>query len=48
MTWNSITLADAFKPLRSSPFTRDELNYTGGKYQNVHYGDILVRLNSVV
>lgn len=48
MTWNSITLADAFKPLKSSPFTRDELNYTGGKYQNVHYGDILVRLNSVV
>lgn len=48
MSWESINLSEAFKPLKASPFTRDELNYTGGQYQNVHYGDILVRFPSVV
>lgn len=48
MSWESISLSEAFKPLKSSPFTRDELNYSDGQYQNVHYGDILVRFPSVV
>ena len=48
MSWGSVSLSDALRPLKSSPFTRDELNYTGGHYQNVHYGDILVRFPSVV
>ena len=48
MSWESINLSEAFKPLKASPFTRDELNYTGGQYQNVHYGDILVKFSSVV
>ena len=48
MSWESISLSDALRPLKSSPFTRDELNYSGGQYQNVHYGDILVRFTSVV
>ena len=48
MSWESISLSDALKPLKSSPFTRDELNYSGGQYQNVHYGDILVRFPTVV
>lgn len=48
MSWESISLSEAFKPLKSSPFTRDELNYSGGQYQNVHYGDILVKFPSVV
>lgn len=48
MSWESISLSDALRPLKSSPFTRDELNYSGGQYQNVHYGDILVRFPSVV
>lgn len=48
MSWGSISLSDALRPLKSSPFTRDELNYTGGHYQSVHYGDILVRFPSVV
>lgn len=48
MSWESISLSDALRPLKSSPFTRDELNYSGGRYQNVHYGDILVRFPSVV
>lgn len=43
-----MSLSDALRPLKSSPFTRDELNYSGGQYQNVHYGDILVRFPSVV
>lgn len=48
MSWESISLSDALRPLKSSPFTREELNYSGGQYQNVHYGDILVRFPSVV
>lgn len=48
MSWESISLSDALRPLKSSPFTRDELNYSGGQYQSVHYGDILVRFPSVV
>lgn len=48
MSWESISFSDALRPLKSSPFTRDELNYSGGQYQNVHYGDILVRFPSVV
>lgn len=48
MSWESISLSDALRPLKSSPFTRDELNYSSGQYQNVHYGDILVRFPSVV
>lgn len=48
MSWESISLSDVLRPLKSSPFTRDELNYSGGQYQNVHYGDILVRFPSVV
>jgi len=48
MSWESISLSEALRPLKSSPFTRDELNYSGGQYQNVHYGDILVRFPSVV
>ena len=48
MSWESITLSDALRPLKTSPFTRDELNYIGGQYQNVHYGDILVSFPSVV
>lgn len=48
MSWESISLSEALRPLKSSPFTRDELNYSEGQYQNVHYGDILVRFPSVV
>ena len=48
MSWKTIPFSDAFRPLKATPFTRDELNYSGGHYQNVHYGDILVRFPSVV
>ena len=48
MSWKTIPFSDAFRPLKVTPFTRDELNYSGGHYQNVHYGDILVRFPSVV
>ena len=48
MSWESISLSDALRPLKSSPFTRDELSFSGGQYQNVLYVDILVRFPSVV
>ena len=48
MDWKSNSIAELFKPLKVSPFTRDELNSSGGQYRNVHYGDILVRFPSVV
>lgn len=48
MDWKSNTVAELFKPLKASPFTRDELNSSGGEYLNVHYGDILVKFPSVV
>lgn len=48
MLWNSNTIAEIFRPLKVSPFTRDELNYSGGNFRNVHYGDILVKFPSVI
>lgn len=48
MEWNSNTIAEIFRPLKVSPFTRDELNYSGGNFRNVHYGDILVKFPSVI
>lgn len=48
MAWQSNTIGELFRPLKSSPFTRDELNYSGGKFRNVHYGDILIKFPSVI
>ena len=41
--WNSIQFKELFDFLSSKPISRKQLNYSSGKYKNIHYGDILTK-----
>ena len=47
-TWNIITFSKCFKILSNNTFSRAELNENSGTVKNIHYGDILVKYNSIL
>lgn len=46
--WDTITFEDCFTILPNNTLSRAELNYNSGEVQNIHYGDILVKIPAVL
>ncbi|MBQ9239676.1 MAG: restriction endonuclease subunit S [Treponema sp.] len=46
--WEVKTLGEVFDFYPNNTYSRDCLNYSGGEYQNIHYGDILIKFPSVL
>ena len=46
--WNSISFGELFAYLPNNTLSRAELNYESGEYQNVHYGDVLIKFGPVL
>lgn len=46
--WEVKTLSEIFEFKPNNTFTRDYLNDSKGEYQNVHYGDILIKYSSIL
>ncbi len=46
--WDEAKVQDIFIFLSTNTYSRNQLNYEYGKYQNIHYGDILVKYNSII
>ena len=47
-TWRQSTFNEAFCILTNNTLSRAELNYDGGEYKNIHYGDILIKFAAFV
>lgn len=45
--WKMIKLGDVAEFLPTNTLSRDELNYSEGEYLNIHYGDVLIKFDSV-
>ncbi|MDY2797966.1 MAG: restriction endonuclease subunit S [Anaerobiospirillum succiniciproducens] len=48
MNWSAALFHEVFDFLSSKPISRDQLNYEAGVCKNIHYGDILTKLPSIV
>ena len=46
--WEVKTLSEIFDFKPNNTFTRDCLNDSKGEYQNVHYGDVLIKYSSIL
>ncbi len=46
--WEVKTLSQIFDFKPNNTFTRNELNYIKGTYQNVHYGDVLIKYQNIL
>ena len=46
--WNNISFRELFTFLPNNTLSRAELNYESGEYQNVHYGDVLIKFGPVL
>ncbi|MBQ9281409.1 MAG: restriction endonuclease subunit S [Treponema sp.] len=46
--WEVKTLSEIFEFKPNNTFTRDCLNDSKGEYQNVHYGDVLIKYSSIL
>ncbi|MDY6398436.1 MAG: restriction endonuclease subunit S [Treponema sp.] len=46
--WEVKTLSEIFEFKQNNTFTRDCLNDSKGEYQNVHYGDVLIKYPSIL
>ena len=46
--WSAALFHEVFDFLSSKPISRDQLNYEAGVCKNIHYGDILTKLPSIV
>ncbi len=46
--WDVKTLSEIFEFKPNNTFTRDCLNDSKGEYQNVHYGDVLIKYSSIL
>ena len=46
--WDEAKIQDIFIFLSTNTYSRNQLNYEHGEYQNIHYGDILVKYNSII
>ena len=40
--WDVQSFTDTFRILNNNTFSRAELNYDGGQFRNIHYGDVLI------
>lgn len=45
--WKMVKLGDIAEFLPTNTLSRDELNYSEGEYLNIHYGDVLIKFDSV-
>lgn len=45
--WKKVKLGDVAEFLPTNTLSRDELNYSEGEYLNIHYGDVLIKFESV-
>uniref|UniRef100_UPI0029423940 hypothetical protein n=1 Tax=Anaerobiospirillum succiniciproducens TaxID=13335 RepID=UPI0029423940 len=48
INWSAALFHEVFDFLSSKPISRDQLNYEAGVCKNIHYGDILTKLPSIV
>ena len=46
--WRKSTFNEAFCILTNNTLSRAELNYDGGEYKNIHYGDILIKFSAFI
>ena len=46
--WGEAKIQDIFIFLSTNTHSRNQLNYEYGEYQNIHYGDILVKYDSII
>lgn len=46
--WKTVRLGEVCSWLRNVTFSREQLNGTNGKCQNVHYGDVLIKYQSIL
>ncbi len=46
--WQVKTLGECFEMLQNNTLSRAELNDKSGDYQNVHYGDVLIKYGSIL
>ena len=46
--WSNISFGELFTFLPNNTLSRAELNYESGEYQNVHYGDVLIKFGPVL
>lgn len=46
--WKTVILGEVCSWLRNVTFSREQLNGTNGKCQNVHYGDVLIKYQSIL
>lgn len=47
-TWEKKKLGEIASPIQKNSLSRDDLNYTGGHYKDIHYGDILIKFGSLI
>ena len=45
--WKMVKLGDVATFLPTNTLSRDELNYSEGEYLDIHYGDVLIKFDSV-
>jgi len=46
--WDVQRFSDTFRILNNNTYSRAELNYSGGQFRNIHYGDILILFPEVL
>ena len=46
--WKTISFKECFKTLSNNTLSRAELNDNAGTVKNIHYGDILIKYNSIL
>jgi type I restriction enzyme S subunit len=46
--WQEKKLGEVYEFRTTNSFSRDKLNYTGGEYRNIHYGDIHTKFPTIV
>jgi len=47
-SWKVMTVDDMFLFLRNNTFSRSQMNDNQGEYQNIHYGDVLIKYGAVL
>lgn len=46
--WDVLKISDVFRFITNNTHSRSAMNSNGGKYRNIHYGDILTKYNEIV
>lgn len=45
--WRKVKMGDVVTFLPTNTLSRDELNYSEGEYLDIHYGDVLIKFDSI-